>query len=227
MRGWSIFSPQPAIKKVNDLLVNTLVAAPMAMLVAYYRPNHLRHHGGFGSDTDPCFHREVMKRRGYARGTSLVRRVVAAARSLPGLNVEFYNTQLASGGTTPLIAFIPWHALFWWLPLAVLFGPLGIGYWLLLWAIPMIATLPVIRALAEADEHDYNRADDELGCSFTNDSWIARVIIHPAGDAWHAAHHMRMTVPAWKLSSFHQFMLGASIEFRSQIHFGPEIAAVA
>jgi fatty acid desaturase len=81
----------------------------------------------------------------------------------------------------------------------------------------MLTALGAIRALAEADEHDYDRAEDELGATFTNDEWISRIILHPAGDAWHAAHHMRMTVPACKMRSFHQFMLGASIEYRRQI----------
>jgi fatty acid desaturase len=216
-----------AKKDLNDVLVDALVAAPMALLVAIYRANHMLHHGAFGTDIDPCFRRETMIRAEYARHIPLLRRLIAASQQLVRLNADFYRTQLSSGGIKPLAAFVPWHALVWWLPLTLWFGPYGLGYWVVLWAIPMLITLPVIRALAEADKHDYNRAADELGATFTNDGWIARVVVHPAGDAWHAAHHMRMTVPAWKVRSFHEFMMGASIEYRSQIHETPKFRTAA
>ena len=203
-------------KPLNDVLVDILAAAPVMQVVQLYRAAHGFHHGGFGSALDPCMKRAVMKGE-ITRGNPLSVRVVAALEILPELAFEYYRSQFTGTKQGPL-RFVLWHLLVVLVPYSLLLGaPAAVLLWITFWGIPFIVVLPLVRALAESEEHDYDKEGGELQATFTNDGPIWRTLVHPAGDAWHAAHHVRMTVPAWKVKRLHRNLAQHMPEYRATL----------
>lgn len=194
-------------KACNDVSVNVLAAWPVMLDVREYREPHLRHHKLFDTALDPCRRREVMRGDVLAGTGTRIERLLVLAPCLWSLNAEFFRTQMSGGGGERLIRYAVWHGLVFGVPLAVKFGPwLAVVAWVTCWLVPQMLVLPVIRAVAEAEEHNYEVEGTELDATFTNDGFVSRWLVHPAGDAYHAAHHLRMGVPAYRMKALDRLL---------------------
>ncbi|MBN9361772.1 MULTISPECIES: fatty acid desaturase [unclassified Devosia] len=203
-------------KWLNDLTATLIVASPVMQVLTLYRAMHGMHHAGFGSSLDPCMARAVMAGR-ITRGNPLWVRLWAAIKIVPELSADYYRSQFDRRSYGP-VAFIVWHVIVVIVPYTVFVGFAdAIGLWLTFWLLPFLIALPIIRALAESEEHDYGHDGGELQATFTNDKLMWRILIHPAGDAWHAAHHVRMTVPAWKVKQLHELLVRSMPEYRATL----------
>lgn len=217
-----------ASKRVNDGLVDTLVATPVLSSVATYWKFHREHHGAYGGHDDPC------RRRFDAMGiynidlSTPFKIAVAVVRWLPDYNAEYYR-EIGSISRGIFAKFAVWHLAVFILPVAVIafamldmsaITALAVGFlaWVAFWMIPFTLTLPVIRSIAEAEEHDYNRGDTEFDTTFTNSGFWHRLLFHPAGDAFHLIHHMYPKIPARVHGEVHKYLMENDPKYRSSLH---------
>ncbi len=198
-------------KACNDFCVNILVAWAVFQDVKEYRGPHLRHHQLFDTEQDPCRGRWIMGRLRRREGDTVFSRAFRLAPHLIELNREFFRSQLQRAGWASVWKYIVWHTVAYFAPLVAIVGfGEAAALWVVAWAIPQVLVLPIIRALAEGDEHDYDREGNELDATFTNESLVSRWLIHPAGDAYHAAHHDRMSVPAYRMKKLDRLLNSGS-----------------
>jgi fatty acid desaturase len=223
-------SSEPNNAKINDLLATALAAAPVMQDLDTYRKNHDLHHKALGGEDDPCRRRQIMQLRGKNGEISRTKILLYAAQHPLELNLEAMHWKKPR----VWIAFAAWHALVMIAPAAIF---VGVGpavlLWLLYWQLPMTTILPMIRAVAERWEHNYGEErhshaeeDGKIDGSsishhsnggrnarkhdiqtYSNLSVVDRVIFHPAGDAYHAAHHAYPYVPAYRMRGLHQLLM--------------------
>lgn len=188
----------------NDLMTNLLAAWPMLQEVKQYRLFHLSHHGDYGSHSDPC--KERLERIG-ATGIEINSNwqlIVAIALWMPSYVREFYNEVKSSH--VQVIVFLLWHstiacvagfAVSWAFAAMVIAG----------WTIAMFLVLPFLRSIAEFSEHDYEMGNTVYDTTFNNLGLLDHILLHPAGDAWHALHHLYPTVPWWQQRAAHRYLM--------------------
>lgn len=220
-------SAKPDNAKINDGMATVLVAAPVMQDIVAYRAIHDLHHKALGGEQDPCRKRQVMQL--FDKGGKISRFQILryAASHLLELNLEALQWE----NPRAWAAFVAWHVLVMIAPAAFIvgIGP-AIFLWILYWQIPMTAILPMIRAVAERWEHNYaevdhrDEDDDVEGgdgnpqghggkashCgikTFSNLSVFDRFIFHPAGDAYHAAHHAYPYIPAYRMRRLHKLLM--------------------
>jgi len=87
--------------------------------------------------------------------------------------------------------------------------------WLAYFWVPFVLYLPVLRFLAEAEEHQYKEAESEFSSTFSNLSGLQRWFLHPHGDAYHLLHHMLPQVPHWKMAWAHWLLATLDTTFQS------------
>lgn len=217
-----------ASKKINDRLVDAIVAVPVLSSVATYWKFHRDHHGAYGGHDDPC------RRRFDALGIYDIdlstpwKIAVAVLRWLPEYNAEYYR-EIGSIAGSLFARFVAWHLVVFILPFTgIAFvvldvsggSALAVGFlaWIAFWMIPFTLPLPVIRSIAEAEEHDYDRADTEFDTTFTNSGVWHRVLFHPAGDAYHLIHHMYPKIPARVHGEVHRYLMANDPKYRHSLH---------
>lgn len=215
-------------KKINDWLVDALVALPVLSSVGTYWPFHRDHHGAFGGHDDPC------RRRFDAMGIYDIdlstpwKIAVAVLRWLPEYNAEYYK-EIGSLAGSVFAKFAAWHLIMFIFPItliaftgfemsAINAFALSFVAWVAFWMIPFTLPLPVIRSIAEAEEHDYDRADTEFDATFTNSGFWHRMLFHPAGDAYHLIHHMYPKIPAWAHGDVHKYLMANDPKYRQSLH---------
>ncbi|MGI9365953.1 MAG: fatty acid desaturase [Rhizobiaceae bacterium] len=199
----------------NDLITNLFAAWPMLQDVAQYRIFHKTHHGDYGSHDDPC--RARLERIG-AIGVEIsnnLQLIVAILRWMPSYVREFYNEVKSSW--RQLVNFGIWHFLMS-LILAVLVSPVFAIFASFMWATSMFLVLPFLRSIAEFSEHDYERGDTVRETTFNNLGLLDHALLHPAGDAWHALHHLHPTVPWWAQGAAHRFLMERDEAYRQAQH---------
>jgi fatty acid desaturase len=182
---------------VNDLACDLIAGAPVMQLTAHYRRTHKVHHQQFGSHLDPCRGRKFMA---GARGNGPLSWARSIAACLPAYLADYYGG-VTSTSWRPVATALLWHG--------ILVGGLAIGLgwmaalstWLLFWAAPFAIVLPVIRMQAESDEHDYGERCEARG-TFTNKGLLNTLLIHPAADLYHLAHHAFPAIPVSRLRRF-------------------------
>ena len=54
--------------------------------------------------------------------------------------------------------------------------------------------------------------------TFNNLSWLDLVLVHPAGDAWHALHHLFPTVSWWNQGAAHDYLMVHDSAYREGLH---------
>jgi fatty acid desaturase len=199
----------------NDLAANLLVAYPVFHEVREFRDAHQRHHGNFGTAVDPCRNRLRMRASGKSspsRWLTIARTLAAAPRS-----TFTYYSELVYRSPSIFLKAAAWHACILLAPLSLMLGLVpALEIWLAFWLAPMVLVLPFIRAIAEAEEHIYDETGrSELMATYTNLGLVQRLLIHPAGDWAHVAHHLHRQVPAWKMHRLHAHLMRWSPEYRS------------
>lgn len=194
-------------KSLNDRLANGFVAFPTMGTVEAYRKGHFIHHGTYAGEQDPC------KRRFAAMGLgdvdlstkwSILRAVL---RWLPQYNLVYY-TEIGSKSWSMLASWALWHVTLVILPLSLMFGAgIGLLLWTLFWLVPMLVSLPVLRSIAEAEEHDYERGETEFESTYTNDGLIHHILWHPWNDGYHQVHHMFPNISARYHHKVHKLLM--------------------
>jgi fatty acid desaturase len=182
---------------LNEWLCNVVAAAPVVQLTAHYWRTHKIHHQQFGSDLDPCRDRMFM---GSDRGTGLWAWLRAVLKAMPAYLRDYYGG-VASTSSRPVLAALAWHGGAMLLLAAAIGWSMALACWLLFWALPFGFVLPVIRMQAESDEHDYGLLCEASG-TFTNLGPANALLVHPAGDIYHLAHHAFPAIPAVRLRRF-------------------------
>jgi fatty acid desaturase len=109
-------------------------------------------------------------------------------------------------------------------------GPLdALACWALYWCVPFFLVLPILRFIAEAEEHVYAGATTIGAATVSNLGWLHRWMFHPHGDGYHALHHLRPAIPHHRLAIAHRRLLtvaaesyGAGLRVRMQL-LGPAV----
>ena len=202
-------------KVQNDQMTNMLTAWPMLQDVKQYRAFHKAHHGDYGSHEDPC--RERLERIG-ACGLQINNNrqlILAILIWMPAYVREFYNEVKSS--STQLAIFLLWHGVVLTMS-ALLISWKFAAFSGLFWAISMFVILPFLRSIAEFSEHDYQRGDTVRDTTFNNLGLLDHLLLHPAGDAWHALHHLHPTVPWWMQGAAHRYLMHRDQAYREVLH---------
>ena len=202
-------------RKLNDLMTNVLAAWPMLQDVKQYRVFHMAHHGDYGSHDDPCKARlEAIGAYGIEINSNR-QLILAILRWMPAYVREFYNEVKSS--MTQLVTFMAWHtavAAFFAFTVSWQFA----AFVLAIWTVSMFLILPFLRSIAEFSEHDYERGDTVGDTTFNNLGLLDHLLLHPAGDAWHALHHLHPTVTWWKQGAAHRFLMERDQAYRMMHH---------
>ena len=202
-------------KKINDLATNLLAAWPVLQDVRQYREFHMAHHGDYGSHTDPCkarFESIGADSREVSTNYQLIKMII---RWMPSYVREFYREVKSDSGQ--LTIFLAWHGvtsaviglLISWHLAALTF---------VMWMFVLFGALPFLRSIAEFSEHDYERANSVCETTFNNLGLLDHILIHPAGDAWHALHHLHPTVSWWKQGAAHRYLMKHDGAYRQALH---------
>jgi len=202
-------------KILNDRMTNLLAAWPMLQDVMQYRIFHNAHHGDYGAHGDPC--KERLERIG-ASGLEINNNrqlLFAILVWMPSYVREFYNEVKSS--SRQVVVFFVWHASVL-AGLTLLVSLQFAAYAALHWFASMFLILPFLRSIAEFSEHDYQRGDTVRETTFNNLGLLDHLLLHPAGDAWHALHHLHPTVPWWKQGSAHRFLMEKDGAYRMAQH---------
>jgi fatty acid desaturase len=200
---------------VNRISADLLVAIPSLSTVAAYWIGHRVHHGQYGSPLDPCRRRFAEMGLGHVDLSTSWAIAKAVLRWLPGYNLAYYK-EIGSRSRMLLSAWAAWHITVYILPVALYAGlTTATLLWTLFWLVPMLVTLPVLRSIAEAEEHDYDLGETEFETTFTNDTLVHRLLVHPWNDAYHQVHHMYPLIPARLHHKVHKLLLENDETYRN------------
>jgi fatty acid desaturase len=203
--------------KLNNILGDALVAFPVLSSVRTYWRSHCIHHGHFGSTADPCRQRFANMGLVGLDLSSKWKIAKAVLKWLPAYNAAYYK-EIGSQSARQWACFFIWHLTVLMAPTATLFA-LTFNYgavhavglaavtWVTFWMLPATSVLPVIRSIAESEEHDYDAGVTEFETTYTNDSWLHRLLIHPKNDAYHLIHHMFPNIPERRHHSIHKLLM--------------------
>lgn len=189
----------PRHRGLNDVIGNVLFGWATAQGIAAFRANHVPlHHAAFGGAADPCRSRMVRFRATQLGRLPALRDALART---PAETWSFYTDV----GTSParMLLAAAWQLLAVLLPAAAMLGirpaleaylfviPVGLGVF-----------VHLIRALAEAGEHDYRHSQEDsiIGRTFDNIGPL-NCLLHLHGDGWHALHHLAPGLPQSRLRS--------------------------
>lgn len=199
----------------NDRVADCCVGFPVMSTTGAYRKSHFIHHGTFAGEQDPCKRRFASMGLGHLDLSTKWAITRSVLRWLPAYNVAYY-TEIGSKTWMMLAQWLAWHLSFFILPLGLIFGlAQGTLYWALFWLIPMLSTLPVLRSIAEAEEHDYERGDTEFDATFTNNGWIHHLLWHPWNDAYHQVHHLYPNISQRQHHKVHKLLLKHDEKYRN------------
>lgn len=186
----SHWSWQRQNRSLNDKLADAIVATPSMSTVSGYRRSHFIHHGQFAGDLDPCRKRFAEMGLGLVDLSTRWAITKAVLRWLPQYNLAYYK-EIGSKSLRILASWAAWHGLVFVAPAAILLGIADAAVlWMMCWLLPSLVVLPVIRSIAEAEEHDYGRGETEFEATFTNNGLLHHILWHPWNDAYHQIHHM-------------------------------------
>lgn len=82
----------------------------------------------------------------------------------------------------------------------------------------MLTTLPVLRSIAEAEEHDYTLGDTEFETTFTNRGVLHRWLIHPWNDEFHQIHHQFPSIAQREHRKVHVLLMSLDEAYRRSLH---------
>ena len=194
-------------KTQNDILANGFVAYPTMGSVETYRKGHFIHHGTYAGEQDPCKRRFKSMGLGEVDLSTKWAIVCAVLRWLPQYNLVYY-TEIGSKSWRMLASWALWHVALIILPLGLMLGfAQATALWALFWLAPMLVSLPVLRSIAEAEEHDYERGETEFDTTYTNDGLIHHILWHPWNDGYHQVHHLFPNISARHHHTVHKLLM--------------------
>lgn len=194
-------------KQLNDLLANCFVSYPTMGTVGTYRKGHFIHHGTYAGEQDPCKRRFASMGLGEVDLSTKWAIMRAVLRWLPKYNLVYY-TEIGSKSFSMLGSWALWHLVVFILPLSLIFNvQQALLIWAMFWLVPMLISLPVLRSIAEAEEHDYERGDTEFESTYTNDGLIHHLLWHPWNDGYHQVHHMFPNISARHHHRVHKLLM--------------------
>ena len=189
-------------KNINDKIVNIFCAFPVMQEIQSYRSFHLRHHNKYGSEVDPCKIR--FEEIGTFSSKSLITYFFFIVTSLP---MYFYNYYKQIGANFKLLSiYIAYNIALFILNYIVADVNFAILF-LTIYNFSLFIVLPVVRSIAEYNEHDYQASNSLVGTTFNNLTYIDHLLFHPAGDAYHVVHHLFPAIPWWKQKEAHRYLI--------------------
>lgn len=214
-------------RKLNDCLANLLVATPVLSWISSYRKSHLVHHGTYGGKEDPC--RRRFEEMGVRAADLSTRWKIALAvlNWLPQYNLAYYK-EIGSLSFVRWVCFWLWHSALLIFPataLIITMTPLSVWSafslaflgWVMFWMLPFLGILPIIRSIAECEEHNYDIADSEFETTYTNTGWWHKVLFHPKNDAYHLVHHMFPAIPERVHHRVHQLLMKCDPKYQRSL----------
>lgn len=202
-------------RRWNDTLGFLLAGLPTGGRLAAYRESHLRHHGRFGTADDPDRQRyaeldlEGMRRSSAAAfAASVLTRVV---RYQIGWLREVRSDLPVTAAS------LLWSAALVALPAGLVAGPFGAVAAEGLWLVSAFVALPVLRLIAEADEHVYSDCDTVFEATISNVGLLQRVLVHPHADGYHTVHHLWPGIPHHALRRTHRMLMERDPEYARRI----------
>lgn len=212
----NLFPDHPML---NDALADVLFAAPVAQRTRAYWRKHRVHHSDFGSSRDPC-----LARMTHLNGTPAgVTRLVRYMR-------DYWTT--VGQDAASLAAFVAWHGVvggLTGLAAGALFGiapATWLAAWMLGWIVPFLLTLPMLRMVAEREEHDY-AGRSEFSSTVSNLGLWHRALFHPWHDGHHLLHHLFPRVPQTRHSDMHRSLDRIDPAYRKSLRRTEPLGPVA
>jgi fatty acid desaturase len=202
-------------RKINDILTDMLASFPIFFDVKGYRDAHLTHHQKFGSVGDIDFAR--YKRIGFMK-TSIsdwMFNLKLMLRVLPKHVIDYFTFSDPKTRVIGLLALQPplfygilWHLVFAILPIYLITGSLSVALtkWLLYFAVPFFLIMPIIRAVADAEEHFYQHESEFYG-TVNSTGWLHFLLFQPCASGYHLAHHLFPYVPHWRYRKLHYALM--------------------
>jgi len=204
-------------RKLNDLVGQWLVAAPVGAHLGNYRPYHLSHHKYAQQPEDPDL---ILSKPFPVTQASLRRKVI---RDLTGQT--FYKQRLnqfanalglalrpgkgaenrSQSAREAVVPFLATNLL--------LFGVLALaGAWwayFILWLLPLATWNQLVTRLRNIAEHAVvpDNEDPMRHARTTYTSWWEGLLIAPYWVNYHCEHHMFMHVPCYRLGRLHRALL--------------------
>jgi fatty acid desaturase len=214
-------------RKLNDVLANMIVAAPVLSWISAYWKSHRIHHGTYGGDEDPCRRRFAAMGIGHIDLSTRTKIAIAVAKWLPQYNLEYYK-EIGSLSLMRWLAFWIWHIAIMVAPTAVFLKywtgmttlevvPVAACLWVVFWMLPATAFLPILRSIAESEEHDYDAGSTEFDTTYSNLGWWHRALFHPKNDAYHVIHHMFPNIPERVHHKVHRILMEHDERYRSSL----------
>jgi fatty acid desaturase len=209
-------------RKINDVLTDMLASFPIFFDVKGYRDAHLTHHQKFGSAGDIDYAR--YKRIGFMKTSTSdwLFNIRLMLRVLPRHVLDYFTFSDSKTNVIGLLALQPvllygilwhfmafygilWHFTFAILPLYLMTGSISFALttWLLYFAIPFFLIMPMIRAVADAEEHFYQYGSEFYG-TINSIGLLHFLIFQPCGSGYHLAHHLFPYVPHWHYRKLHK-----------------------
>ena len=202
-------------RRANDLLAYVMAAFPTGQRLQYYRDSHLLHHGRFGTGLDPD------RRRYQELGVEVIGRdsLVGFTKEVAVRLLRYQIGWLRELRTDirALLTPVAWAIGGVGGPAALALGAPGGVVAAGVWLGSMMVVLPVIRFVAEADEHSYSDSSTVFDATISNTGWVQRVLFHPHADGYHTVHHMWPGIPHHALRRVHYMLMSEDPEFAGRI----------
>jgi len=187
----------------NDRAGDWLCARWVFLSVDAFERAHRSHHDEFGTNHDPDKRRLAQRGGQHISRESLWQLILSLLRLLLRYVVAYW----AQFNESPSRLAVSVALHFGLVTCGVLlFGPLFPLWWSVYFLIPFLVYLPVIRFLAESEEHHYEEASTVFAATYSNTGRLQRWLLHPHGDAYHLLHHLIQAIPHWKVRTAHNIL---------------------
>ncbi|MFQ3207199.1 MAG: fatty acid desaturase [Glaciecola sp.] len=215
-------------KRLNNLIGQILCGAPVIAGLHDYRTYHLKHHKDAGTQNDP----DYPNYKNYpVTHTSFLRKIARDLSGITGIK-NLWALLLMNAGTLSY-DFVyknkePKQALSFakvlinlvkglWLPIlcnlmlwSILFS-LGYAYLYVLWVAAYFTFYQLFLRIRNAAEHgavpDLLNTEPRKHARTTAASWWERLTVAPNYVNFHLEHHLRPSVPCYRLKAFHQYLV--------------------
>lgn len=213
---------------LNTWVGKLLCAAPVIVNLDGYRKYHMNHHKKAGTKLDPDY--PVYKNFPVTRA-SFLRKVIRDLTGVTGMKT-FYATMLMKAGLltydmsyqknkverslsaadvgTNLVKNLSLPILFH-LALFLAFNAAGFGWVYFLWWVSYFTVYMLIIRIRNASEHgaveNLLDSDPSKHARTTYANWIERLLFAPNYVNFHMEHHLRPSIPCYRLRSFHEHLI--------------------
>lgn len=211
-----------ANRKLNDIVSELFLAAPIFISLRDYRENHFSHHRYVNTNDDPDW---IIKQNddwafpktklGFLK---LFLADLFALRTKEHLTGVVFPLNVPPKSWREFWTYHVWRILFYLVAFSIIFG-LGLGWqFLVYWLVPFFTVLKLIFRLRSVAEHF--GIENESAYSLTRTTYPRlweRLLLAPKNVSYHLDHHLYPSVPFYNLPKLHAALL-ALPEFRKQAH---------